>query len=303
MPRIEVNRSGEMEALVRVVERGGFSAAARELRMTPSAISKLVSRLETRLGARLFHRSTRKLQLTPEGQAFYERSARILGDIDEAERGAAIGAEPRGRISVNCSVPFGLLLLAPLLPEFLQRYPQVCVDLTLEDAVIDFHDKPADVAIRHGELASSELVARHLGDSRKVIVAAPAYIERVGTPRNLKQLEKHNRLGFNFPHSTESWPLLHSNGTLTSLPVSGNARTGDGESLKLMVLAGAGIARLSRYHVEADLQAGRLVPLLEGCNPGDIEPLHAVYRGRSGHQPARVRVFLDYLVERVRLNG
>ncbi|MDB5973136.1 MAG: LysR family transcriptional regulator [Hydrocarboniphaga sp.] len=302
MPRIDVNRSGEMEALVRVVERGGFSAAARELRMTPSAISKLVSRLEARLGARLFHRSTRKLQLTPEGRAFYERSTRILGDIDEAERGAALGAEPRGRVSVNCSVPFGLLLLAPLLPAFLERHPLVCIDLTLEDAVIDFHDKPADVAIRHGELPASELVARHLGDSRKVVVAAPAYLDRHGTPRNLKQLEKHNRLGFNFPHSTESWPFRHSNGTLTQLPVGGNARTGDGESLRLMVVAGAGIARLSRYHVQPDIDAGRLAVLLEGCNPGDIEPLHAVYRGRSGHQPARVRVFLDFLVERIRLS-
>jgi len=302
LPRIDVNRSGEMEALVRVVERGGFSAAARELRMTPSAISKLVSRLETRLGARLFHRSTRKLQLTPEGQAFYERSARIIGDIDEAERGASAGAEPRGRVRVNCSVPFGLHRLVPELPRFLERYPQVCVDLTLDDAVIDLHEQPADVAIRHGELPASLLIARHLGDSRKVVVAAPAYLERQGTPRTLKQLERHNRLGFNFPHSTESWPFKQANGALLSLPVSGNARTGDGESLRLLVLAGAGIARLSRFHVEADLKSGHMVALLEGCNPGDIEPLHAVYRGRSGHQPARVRVFLDYLVERIRLS-
>ena len=133
MARLEVNRSGEMEVFARVVELGGFSAAARALRMTPSAVSKLVARLEARLGARLVNRSTRKLHLTGEGEAFHERALRILGDIDEAERSVAGGAIPRGRIRVNSNVPFGLHHLLPLVPKFTAAYPQVSLDLVLTD--------------------------------------------------------------------------------------------------------------------------------------------------------------------------
>ena len=133
MARPDINRSGELEVFVRVIETGGFSAAARTLEMTPSAVSKLVARLEQRLGTRLLQRSTRQLQLTPEGCAFYERGLRVLADLEEAERCASAHAEPRGRLRVNSNVPFGQHFLLPLLPAFLQRNPQVGVDLTLND--------------------------------------------------------------------------------------------------------------------------------------------------------------------------
>src|SRR3954447_8312041 len=129
MPRIEVNRSGEMEAFVQIVERGSFSAGARVLGMTPSAVSKLIGRLEARLATQLVHRSTRKLQLTPEGRNFYERSVRVLADMDEAERSAAAGALPRGRVSINASVSFGQHVLVPLVPRFLEQYPEVTLDI------------------------------------------------------------------------------------------------------------------------------------------------------------------------------
>ena len=301
MPRLEVNRAGEMEAFVRAVSRRSFSAAARELRMTPSAISKLVARLETRLGVRLLQRSTRKLELTAEGSAFFERSQRVLADLDEAERSVAASAAPRGRVRVNCSIPFGLILLMPALPKFLARYTDVTVDVELTDRVVDLVDERADVALRHGRLPSSRLVARHLGDSRKVIVATPAYLRKHGAPSTIKDLESHARLGFNYPHSTESWPLRERRG-VTNLAINGRVRVSNGEALRALVLAGAGLARFSTFHVQRDLDAGRLAAVMDEFNPGDIEPLHAVYLGRGGHQPARVRVFLDWLAETLRLD-
>jgi DNA-binding transcriptional LysR family regulator len=185
MPRSDINRTGEMDVFVRMVESGGFSVAARSLRLTPSAVSKLVGRLEARLGARLVNRSTRKLQLTAEGQAFYRRSVDILADIAEAESEAASGAAPRGRVRVNSNVPFGMHYLLPLVPKFLERHPEVQLDIALSDQVIDLLEQRADVAIRVGPMRSSKLVARKLGGSRMALVASPRYLQRRGTPRNL----------------------------------------------------------------------------------------------------------------------
>ena len=182
MARLEVNRSGEMEVFLRVVEQGGFSPAARSLRMTPSAISKLVARLEARLGVRLVNRSTRKLQLTAEGAAFHERALRVLADLDEAERSVAAGAVPRGRLRVNSNVPFGLHHLLPAAPRFTAALPQVQLDLTLSGQVIDLMDERAEVAIRVGPLQSSQLMARKLGESRMAVVASPDYLARRPAP-------------------------------------------------------------------------------------------------------------------------
>lgn len=180
MARVEANRSGEMEVFVRVVEEGGFSAAARAARMTPSAVSKLVARLEGRLGARLVNRSTRALQLTPEGCAFYERATRILADIEDAERRAGAGEQPVGRIRLNTSASYATHVLAPVLPEFLERHPGVTLDLVQTDAVVDLLAERTDVAVRAGPLKSSRLVARKLGETGMVIVGAPAYLAQIG---------------------------------------------------------------------------------------------------------------------------
>src|SRR4051794_34842514 len=188
MSRPEVNRSGEMEVFVRAVEAGGFSAAARALRMTPSAVSKLVGRLEARLGVRLLNRSTRQVQLTAEGSLFYERSARVLADIAEAERSAASGDAPRGRLSINVNVPFGVRYLIPLVPDFLARHPEITLDVVLTDEVVDLLEQRTDVAVRAGPLKSSRLVARKLGQTRKAIVASPAYLARRGVPRGADEL-------------------------------------------------------------------------------------------------------------------
>jgi DNA-binding transcriptional LysR family regulator len=301
MARPDINRSGEIEVFVRVVETGSFSAAARALRMTPSAVSKLIARLEGRLGARLVSRSTRKLQLSPEGSAFYDSGVRILADMAAAEREAAAGAAPRGRLRVNSYVPFGQHRLIPLLPRFLQRYPEISVDLVLTDSVIDLMQERADVAIRAGPLNESRLVARKLGQSRTVVVAAPSYLETHGTPRMPADLEHHNRMSFGFVRHIDGWPFLDGAGESVIVPTTGNALVSDGEAMRLMALSGAGIARLARWHVEADIAGGRLLPLLEDFNPDDEEFTHAVYVGQGKHLPARVRAFLDFLVETVRL--
>ncbi|MEJ8809598.1 LysR family transcriptional regulator [Variovorax ureilyticus] len=302
MPRIEVNRSGEMEAFVQVVDRGSFSAGARVLGMTPSAVSKLILRLEGRLGTQLVHRSTRKLQLTPEGRNFYERSVRVLADMDEAERCAAAGALPRGRVSINASVSFGHHVLAPLIPRFTRQHPDVTLDLSLTDRVVDLMEERADVAIRWGELPPSDLVARRLGTTRQVIVASPAYLSRYGTPRTPEELEAHNRLGYTRHRRSAEW-ALRVDGRTIEMPAAGNVRAADGETLRVLVVEGLGLARLSRYHVQGDIDAGRLVPVMEEFNPGDVAPIHAVYLGKAGRLPARVRAVLDFLVANVTDNG
>jgi len=301
MARPDINRSGEIEVFVRVVEAGSFSAAARALRMTPSAVSKLIARLEARLGARLVSRSTRRLQLTPEGAAFYDSGLRILADMAAAEREAAAGAAPRGRLRVNTYVPFGVHRLIPLLPRFLERYKEISVDLVLTDSVIDLMAERADVAIRAGPLGESRLVARKLGQSPVTVVAAPSYLNTHGMPLTPADLDKHNRMGFGFVRHLDGWPFLDAEGGAIMVPITGNTLVSDGEAMRLMALAGAGIARLARWHVAADIAAGRLVPLLEDFNPGDEEATHAVYVGQGRHLPARVRAFLDFLGESVRL--
>lgn len=205
MSRLDVNRFGEMEVFVRVVEQGGFSAAARACGMTPSAVSKLVARLEARLGARMVNRSTRRFQLTPEGAAFYERSVAVLADLDEAEREASSGAQPSGRLRVNANVPVGTHLLLPIVPAFLACHPQVSLDIALTDRVIDLLEDRTDVALRSGPLKSSRLVARKLGQTRLMVVAAPAYLARMGTPRTPADLANHNCLAFSYARAVSGW--------------------------------------------------------------------------------------------------
>jgi DNA-binding transcriptional LysR family regulator len=301
MSRLDVNRSGEMEVFARVVELGGFSTAARTFRMTPSAVSKLVARLEVRLGVRLINRSTRKLQLTPEGAAYYDRVVRILDDISGAEREAAIGAAPQGRLRINTSVPFGLHCLLPLIPSFLARHSGISVDIALTDTIVDLLEERADVAIRAGPLRESRLLARKLGESRMVVVASPAYLAQNGTPQTPADLARHNLLGFCFSKQFEGWPFLDGKGGVMTVPPVGNVLISDGEAMQQLAIAGTGLARLTRFHVESEIKVGRLVPVLEAFNPGDLEAIHAVFVGHGGQLPARVRAFLDYLVENVRL--
>jgi DNA-binding transcriptional LysR family regulator len=298
MARLDVNRSGEMEVFARVVEQSGFSAAARICGMSPSAVSKLVTRLESRLGTRLVNRSTRKFQLTPEGSAYYERATRILADMDEAERIAAAGERPAGHIRINTSASFGTHILAPLVPRFLALHPEISLVIVQTDAVVDLMDERVDVAVRAGPMKSSSLVARKLGSSPMIIVAAPAYLEKNGTPQNIAELKSHNCLSFCYSRALEGWPLLQD-GAVVRVRTAGNLQTSDGEALRQYAIGGAGLARLAAFTVREDIRAGRLLPVLEALNPGEIEAFHAVYLGQGGPLPARVRALLDFLAANV----
>lgn len=292
MPRIPMERSGEMEVFARVVREGGFSAAARSLDLTPSAVSKLIARLEERLGTRLLVRTTRALTLTDEGEAFHQSALRILRELDEAEQAAAAGAV-RGRLRVNASLPFGGMVVAPAIPGFLERHPEVIVDLSLTDDIVDLLAHRADLAFRIGILPDSGLIARRLGDSRRVVCAAPRYLERRGVPQAPADLRAHDCLGFNFRSQRAGWPFQRE-GREFEQPVSGSLLLNNGETMRQMALAGAGIVRLARFHVAGDIAAGSLVPLLEPFNPGDLEAISAVHVG-GGPVPPRVRAFIDHV--------
>lgn len=298
MRRLDVNRSGELEVFVHVVEQGGFSAAARALRMTPSAVSKLVSRLEARLGARLVQRSTRRLELTPEGRAFYERGTGILAELEAAERAASASELAAGHLKVTAHVPFGVDFLLPALPAFLAAYPRVTVEAVLTDKVVDLLQEHTDIAIRSGPLKSSRLVARKLGETRMVIVAAPDYLARMGRPEVPADLDRHNRLTLCYAREENGWPLRTEGGLIRHAP-AGSVTVSDGDALRRVTLEGLGLARIGMFQVAGDIAAGRLEPVLEAFNAGDRDPLHAVYVGQGGPLPARVRAFLDHLSTQV----
>ena len=292
-----------MEVFARVVEVGGFSAAARALRMTPSAISKLVERLETRLGARLVNRSTRRLQLTPEGRSFYDGSIRLLADMDEVEQSVAEAKAPGGKIRVSVNIPVGRLLLLPIVPAFLEAYPKLSLEISITDQVIDLLEQRTDVALRSGQSSAlSQLIARKLGAARMIIVGSPDYFARCGVPRTPGDLARHNRLGFNYARMAKGWPFIDG-GMERTIPPSGNVQVSDGDALRALAINGVGLVRLASFIVKDDIAANRLVPVLEEFNPGDIDELHAIYLGQGGLLPIRIRVFLDFLSERIKIGG
>lgn len=300
MARWDINRLAEMEVFVRVIELGNFSLAALDFRMTPSAVSKLITRLEKRLQARLLNRTTRRLTPTPEGHVFHEQCVRILADVADAERSASGQSDPRGKLKVSASVPFAQGVLLPSIAEFLERYPGIELDMVLTDQVVNLVEERTDVAIRHGPLPSSRLVARKLGETRMIVVAAPRYLERHGWPTSPQDLSAHNRLDFGYTRTHKDWPFI-VNGAPWSISPVGNVTASDGEALRRLALTGLGLVRLDEFQVVDDIAAGALVPVLQDFNPGDTDPVHAVFLGNGAQMPLRVRVFLDYLVEAVQL--
>lgn len=292
------NRAGEMQVFVRVVEAGSFSEAARLLLMTPSTVSKLISRLEARLGVRLIERSTRRLSLTAEGQIYYDRSQALLAELDDVERELAEGGrQTSGSVRVNASVAFGTLGLEPLLPAFWDAYPNIVVDLSLSDEIVDLYLDRTDVAFRIGRLPDSNLTARRVGVATRRIVASPAYLARHGTPLTVDDLAGHDCLGFNFRRAAPVWPLKEG-GRIVDRMVRGSLLANNGETVRRMAVAGAGLARLGDYHVRADIAAGRLVEVMAEAGVDDVEEIHALYLGVQ-RMPQRVRVFLDFVVPRL----
>lgn len=298
MARERVNRAGDMEVFATAIERGSFSAAARVLGLSPSAVSRTIGGIEARLGVRLVMRTTRALAVTPEGEAYHRAARRILRDLSEAEHAICNQGSPRGRLRVSSTHSHGRHVLIPLLPEFLARYPAIRIDLSFTDARIDLVEERADVAIRIGPLPDSNLVARRLGDSGRTIIAAPAYLARHGTPRVPEDLHDHNCINFNFRRHNPDWPFRRD-GEDFALDVAGNIEANNGETVVQLVEEGLGVARVGTFHVAHMIEEGRLVPILDAYNPGDREPIHALFIGGTT-MPARVRVFVDYLAEKLR---
>jgi DNA-binding transcriptional LysR family regulator len=289
------DRARSLEIFAATIELGSFSAAGRRLGLTPSAVSRTIDRIEARLGVRLLLRSTRVLTLTAEGQAYLQAARRILADLNDAEQQIADQGAPRGRLRVSAALAHGRLCIVPLLAGFVKRYPQILVDIALTDTVVDIAAGQADVAIRFGPLADSRLTARKIGENRRVIVASPAYLAHHGTPATPEDLLVHNCLNFNFRRAEPVWPFVRD-GTAFSLTTSGAIEANNGETLGQLAALGVGIARVGRFSVTDELADGRLVAILEDYNPGDVEPLHAVFVGGT-NTPARVRAFVEYLVE------
>lgn len=291
------DRARSLEVFACVVAEGSFSAAGRLLGLTPSAISRTIDRIEARLGVRLLLRSTRALTLTAEGQAYLAAARRILTDLDDAEQAIADQGAPRGRLRVSAALAHGRLCIVPLLGDFVRLYPLILVDISLNDRLVDVAAGQADVAIRFGPLADSPLTARKLGESDRVIVASPAYLARHGTPRVPEDLHDHVCLNFNFRRAEPVWPFCER-GRDRALSVTGAIEANNGETLAQLAVDGVGITRVGRFSVAAEIADGRLVPLLEAYNPGDIETVHAVFVG-GPNMPARVRAFVDFLAERL----
>ena len=291
-----MDRTAEMTAFVRAVETGGFSAAARDLGLTPSALSKLVGRLEDRLGVRLLHRTTRRLQLTAEGETFFNRARPILTALDEAEAEvAAAGAQPRGLLRINCGSAFGRHQLTPAIPRFLERYPETELDLTIDDLAPVPTDERYDLTIRIGALDESSAVARRICNLERVICAAPAYLERHGIPRTPDDLQRHNCLWITSLPALRRWPFDTDDG-IRVVHISGNIVANNAETVLQLAVAGVGITRLTDVIVGDALRRGALVPVLTEWHHVEPVPLYATYpSGR--HLAAKVRAMMDFLVE------
>lgn len=287
-----------MEVFSSVAQSGSFSAAGRALGLTPSAVSRTIDRIEARLGVRLMLRTTRVLTLTAEGQTYLGAARRILADLDDAEQSIADQGAPRGRVRVSAALAHGRMSVVPLLGAFVRLYPHILVDISLTDAVVDVAAGQADVAIRFGKLPDSPLTARRLGETGRTVVASPDYLARRGTPRVPEDLHDHDCLNFNFRRAEPVWPFRRD-GRDYALTVSGPVEANNGETLTQLALAGVGVTRVGNFSVADAIDDGRLVPLLEDFNPGDREPIHAVFVG-GANMPARVRVFVDFLAERLR---
>jgi DNA-binding transcriptional LysR family regulator len=291
-----MDRAAEMTAFVRAVETGGFSAAARQLGLTPSALSKLVTRLEDRLGARLLQRTTRRLQLTAEGEAFYARALPILKAMDEAEAEVTeAGTSPRGMLRLHCGSTFGMHQLAPAIPRFQARHPAVSLDLTISDERLDMMQEGVDLAIRIGPLDESTLVARRICNLERVICAAPAYLERHGTPRTPDDLQRHNCLWITSLPALRRWPFDTDEG-IRVVHVDGNVVTNNAETVLQLAVAGVGVTRLSDVVVAEAIRSGALVPILADWHHVEPVPLFATYPSGRNLSP-KVRAMVDFLVE------
>lgn len=292
-----MDRISAMEVFVRVVQSGSFSAAARDLDLTPSAVSKQIGRLEDRLGARLMNRTTRQLSLTEVGAGFFERASRILTDVVEAERAVVdLHGAPRGTLKLNIPQSFGRRYVVPIIPDFVANFPEIHIDLTLNDRFVDLVEEGIDLAIRIGELSDSSLIARRLAPNRRIVCGTPAYFARHGRPASPADLVEHNCMVYTYRASRNDWRFITPEGGEEVVTVAGNLEANEAEALYSFMLADVGLCLLPLWLVGPDLESGRLEQACQGYH-GPDSAISAVYPpGR--HLSPKVRAFVDFLVER-----
>lgn len=284
-----------MAVFTRVVEANSFTEAARRLGMSKAAVSKQVSKLEERLGARLLNRTTRRLSLTEVGAAFYERSARIVAEAEAAELAVTqLNATPRGTLKIDVPVNFGMQYLAPLLPPFMLQHPELRVDMTFNDRFVDLVEEGCDLAVRIGQLSDSSLVARKLAETKSVVCAAPSYWDRHGRPGDPSELAQHDCFVYSYLATGSEWRLRGPQGA-AAVRISGSLTANNGDVLRQAAVAGLGVVAMPLFMVCDDLRSGRLEPVLRAWelpSPG----VYAVYP-HNRHLSAKVRAFIDHLVD------
>ncbi len=289
-----MNKFQEMSVFAAVVDAGSFVRAAESLEMSKPAVSRHVAELEARLGVRLLHRTTRRLSLTAEGEVFYARCRELLGELDEAEAeitsrtGKAVG-----QLKVSAPVSFGLLHLAPLWAGFLSRHPDVTLDLTLSDRMVDLIEEGFDVAVRIGRLTSSSLVSRQLSATRLVLCASPRYLKTHGAPRHPRELAQHTVLAYSLLTSGEAWEFDGPDGHVT-VRVEPRLRTNSGDTCRAVALQHLGIIIQPSFLVAEELRSGALVEVMPRWRSLEFG-IYAVYPTRK-HVPPKVRLLIDYLV-------
>lgn len=282
---------------VSVIDSGSFSAAAEQLGQTPSGVSRTISRLEAQLGMTLIKRTTRRLNLTEEGEWLLARARKILLDLQDTENQlAARRSQPSGLVRLNAATPVLDHLIAPLMADFLDAYPLVRLELISGETVVDLIEERADLAIRIGPLADSTLNARQLGSSRLRLLASSAYLARHGTPDKIDALSGHRLLGFTTPASLNIWPLPQQGGD--GLPVIPVIATSSGETLRHLALAGAGVVCLADFLTRQDVLNGNLVPILESVTLPWTQPVWAVFYKQEALAP-RVSALVNFLVKRL----
>lgn len=293
----------ELLAFVTVIDRGSITAAAETLQQTVSGVSRALTRLEKKLDATLIRRTTRRLQLTAEGERFLQHARDIIAAVETAEASVSPSeARPAGRLRVDAASPFVLHCIVPHVQAFAAAYPDIVLELSSHERVVDLIEKRVDIAIRIGPLQDSSLRARSLGNSRRQLLASPAYLAAQGIPTSIDALLQHRLIGFSAPEQLNDWPLRdpkHADREDASLlHITPTLSATSGETIRQLTLAGNGISCLSTFMTHADIAQDRLIPLLERDTLDLPQPIHAVFY-RHASMDARSRVFLDFFADRL----
>ena len=290
-----MNGISAIPIFVAVIEHKGFSAAAEHLGLTKSAVSKRISQLEDQLGAKLLHRTTRRLSLTEAGEQFYGHALKALSAAQDAvDCVAQLQGEPQGKLRIHAPMSFGHLHISPLIPEFLTRYPKITVDLVLDDKAVDLVAEGIDVAIHAGKLPDSDLIARKLAPGNSVVCASPEYLSQYGHPPHPTALKQHNCILFSYSNNASLWRFTNDSETC-EVEVSGNYQANNSEVLRQALLKHFGIARLPTFIAGEDIKAGRLVNVFPSYKMPHKD-IYALYIARQ-YLPEKVRAFLDFAIE------